>query len=98
MALLTYGTIDISIAIQRLACRSMPSPMIPMRLWTLMVMATVIMRRSVKVPKYRKYKAPVERTPSLILLTGVADLEKFALIDPKTLFAVFGMPFISAHS
>ena len=48
--------------------------------------------------KYRKYKAPVERTPSLILLTGVADLEKFALIDPKTLFAVFGMPFISAHS
>ena len=48
--------------------------------------------------KYRKYKAPVERTPSLILLTGVADLEKFALIDPKTLFAVFGMPFISVHS
>ena len=28
----------------------------------------------------------------------LADLEKFALIDPKTLFAVFGMPFISAHS
>ena len=48
--------------------------------------------------KYRKYKAPVERTPSLILLAGVADLEKFALTDPKTLFAVFGMPFISAHS
>ncbi|EEB80266.1 hypothetical protein GPB2148_3080 [marine gamma proteobacterium HTCC2148] len=27
-------------------------------------------------------------------MTGVADLEKFALIDPKTLFTVFGMPIL----
>ena len=32
------------------------------------------------------------------LSTGLADLEKFALIDPKTLFTVLGMPFISVQS
>lgn len=38
------------------------------------------------------------QAPLLTLLTGIADLGKFALIAFKALFTVFGMPFISAHS
>ena len=36
--------------------------------------------------------------PSLILLTGITGLEKFVLIDSKTLLIVFGMPLTSVRS
>jgi hypothetical protein len=39
-----------------------------------------------------------EQPPSLILLTGIADLKKFALIDTSTLLDVVGMPLISVRS
>tara|TARA_Y100000385_G_scaffold39492_1_gene36690 strand:- start:1545 stop:1715 length:171 start_codon:yes stop_codon:yes gene_type:complete len=36
--------------------------------------------------------------PSLILLIGITDLRKLALIGPKALFTVFGVSVASIHA